>query len=141
MCTSKNIYLNNYIIFCLFKPQRSDYLKNLAAILTGLFSGFANGLFGSGGGTVAVPAMENFLHISAHKSHATAIALILPLSAVSAFIYIFRTEIPWNIVFPTAVGSISGGIIGAKLLKKISSTRLHKIFALFMLAAAIRMIL
>ena len=116
-------------------------MKNLKPSLIGVFTGFANGLFGSGGGTIAVPAMEKFLNISVHKSHATAIALILPLSAVSAAIYIFKTDIPWSIVLPTILGSVSGGIIGAKFLKKVSAKYLHKIFALFMLAAVVRMII
>ena len=46
----------------------------------GLVTGFANGLFGSGGGTIVVPAMERFLKVEEHKAHATAIAVILPLS-------------------------------------------------------------
>lgn len=42
----------------------------------GLVTGFANGLFGSGGGTIVVPAMERFLGEEEHKAHATAIAAI-----------------------------------------------------------------
>jgi len=137
----ENKFLNKYTIFHSIKPQRSEFLKRLTPILIGILTGFANGVFGSGGGTVAVPAMEKFLGISAHKSHATAIALILPLSAISAAIYIFKTDIPWNIVIPTSVGSVAGGIAGAKLLKKIPTKYLHKLFALFMFAAALRMIL
>ena len=49
----------------------------------GLVTGFANGLFGSGGGTIVVPAMERFLGEEEHKAHATAIAVILPLSLLS----------------------------------------------------------
>lgn len=116
-------------------------MKNIRSVLIGLFTGFANGLFGSGGGTIAVPAMEKLLSVEPHKSHATAIALILPLSAVSAAIYIFKTDIPWSIFIPTVLGSVSGGIIGAKFLKKVPTKYLHKIFALFMLAAAVRMII
>ncbi|MBD9220508.1 MAG: sulfite exporter TauE/SafE family protein [Clostridiales bacterium] len=64
-------------------------------ILIGIITGFANGLFGSGGGTVVVPCMEKYLGIDAHKSHATAIAVILPLSVLSAVIYFFKANIPW----------------------------------------------
>ena len=42
--------------------------------LTGLVTGFVNGLFGSGGGTLVVPAMERFLCVETHKAHATAIS-------------------------------------------------------------------
>ena len=64
----------------------------------GLVTGFANGLFGSGGGTIVVPAMERFLGEEEHKAHATAIAVILPLSLLSldepfsALDYLTRVE-------------------------------------------------
>lgn len=116
-------------------------MKKFIPALIGIFTGFANGIFGSGGGTVAVPTMEKFLKTEPHKSHATAIALILPLSAVSAAIYIFKTEVPFSVLIPVTLGSVAGGILGAKFLKKVPTKYLHKIFALFMLAAAVRMII
>ena len=48
--------------------------------LIGIVTGAANGLFGAGGGTILVPALEKFLKIEAHKAHATALAAIFPLS-------------------------------------------------------------
>jgi len=41
--------------------------KNWKELLIGMVTGFANGLFGSGGGTIVVPAMERFLHVEEHK--------------------------------------------------------------------------
>ena len=96
-------------------------------IFIGLITGLANGLFGSGGGTVVVPCMEKYLDIDAHKSHATAIAIILPLSVLSA------------VTIASSVGGVMGGFIGAKLLNKISGRWLHIIFGAAMLAAAVRM--
>ena len=104
-------------------------MKKFIPALIGIFTGFANGIFGSGGGTVAVPAMEKFLKTEPHKSHATAIALI------------FKTEVPFSVLIPVTLGSVAGGILGAKFLKKVPTKYLHKIFALFMLAAAVRMII
>ena len=40
-----------------------------------------------------------------------------------------------------SAGGIIGGVAGAKLLNKISSRKLHIIFGLAMLAAAVRMFL
>ena len=83
----------------------------------GLVTGFANGLFGSGGGTIVVPAMERVLKVEEHKAHATAIAL-------------------W-----ASAGGLVGGFVGAKLLQRVSGVWLHRIFGAFMLAAAVRLIL
>ncbi|MEI3522967.1 MAG: sulfite exporter TauE/SafE family protein [Anaerotignum sp.] len=78
--------------------------------LTGLVTGFVNGLFGSGGGTLVVPAMERFLHVETHKAHATAIAVILPLSVLSLLIYFWQGEMAWQVAFglPAAVSSAEG---------------------------------
>lgn len=107
----------------------------------GIITGLLNGLFGSGGGTVAVPAMEKFLDIPTKKAHATAIAVILPLSLVSLFIYARNVNIDWKTVIAVSAGGVFGGYTGAVLLHKLSGKWIHRIFGAFMLAAAVRMLL
>ena len=115
--------------------------KSIKSAAVALASGIVNGLFGSGGGTLLVPGMNRILGFETHKSHATAVAIILPLSIVSAFIYFRGVNVDWTALACVSTGGVVGGYIGAKLLNKISDARLHKIFGLFMIAAAIRMIL
>lgn len=110
-------------------------------VAIGLVTGMVNGLFGSGGGTIAVPAFQRILGLEPHKSHATVITLILPLSILSAFIYCQKVDVQWISVLWVSVGGIVGGYIGAAILKKISTKWLHRIFGAFMIAAAVRMIL
>jgi len=114
--------------------------KYIKFILIGLATGLANGLFGSGGGTITVPAMVLLLKKEEHVAHATAIAVILPLTIVSALLYISNDFINWGLTVKVMIGGVVGGYIGAKLLDKCPSHVLRKIFALFMIAAAIRMI-
>lgn len=109
--------------------------------ILGLITGFANGLFGSGGGTLLVPGMEKYLGIEEHKAHATAIAVILPLSVLSAFLYLRGVDVDYISVIKVSAGGIAGGWAGARLLGKISGKYLHIIFGLFMIGAAVRMIL
>ena len=81
----------------------------------GLVTGFANGLFGSGGGTIVVPAMERFLGEEEHKAHATAIAVILPLSLLSLGVYLWKADLGavWRIALWASAGgsccSVSAG--------------------------------
>ena len=110
-------------------------------LLTGAVCGVFNGLFGSGGGVVAVLSLRKFLGLDTHKSHATALAVMLPLTMVSAAIYLFMYETDLVTAAWVTVGGIFGGIAGAKLLGKISASLLHKIFGGVMVAAAIRMLL
>jgi hypothetical protein len=109
--------------------------------ISGVITGFLNGLFGAGGGMVIVPLLERVAKLEKHKAHATAIAVILPISLVSVAVYIFKGTVPWGIVLYLTVGGLAGGFIGAKLLPKISTVWLRRVFALFILAAAIRMLI
>jgi len=109
-------------------------------IIIGALSGFLNGLFGSGGGALAVPAMQRFLKVDTHKAHATAVAIMLPLSVVSLFVYAKNIEPNWLAIISLALSGSVGGFIGAKFLKKFSAKTLHKIFGAFMIVAAVRMI-
>ncbi|AUS96645.1 permease [Clostridium thermosuccinogenes] len=109
--------------------------------LIGLVTGTANGLFGSGGGTIAVPAMVLLLGVEDHKAHATAISIILPLTLISAFFYVKNNFVDWALTIKVTLGGIAGGYIGAKLLNICPARVLRRIFAAFMIAAALRMIL
>ncbi|NSW91986.1 MAG: sulfite exporter TauE/SafE family protein [Firmicutes bacterium] len=113
--------------------------KYLKSIIIGIVTGFINGLFGSGGGTIAVPAMVMLLGSDEHKAHATAISVILPLTIISAFFYINNRYVDWDITWKVILGGIVGGYVGAKLLNICPENILRRIFASFMIFAAIRM--
>ena len=57
-------------------------MKSLKLIIIGLASGLLNGFFGAGGGIMAVPLLQK-AGVPTEKSHATSIAVILPLTPVS----------------------------------------------------------
>lgn len=108
--------------------------------LIGFFSGIINGLFGAGGGTVAVLALTLIFGISQHKAQATAISIILPLSLISGFIYYKNGFTTIDITFKVALGGIIGSYIGSNALNKIPANYLRKIFGFFIIVAAIRMV-
>ncbi len=113
----------------------------LKIALIGFFSGIINGLFGAGGGTVAVLALTLIFGISQHKAQATAISIILPLSLISGFIYYKNGFTTIDITFKVALGGIIGSYIGSNALNKIPANYLRKIFGFFIIVAAIRMVL
>ena len=115
--------------------------KTIKTAAVGLVVGFANGIFGSGGGTILVPALQRYYDMETHKSHATALFVILPLSLLSAGMYLRAQAVDWQVVLWITLGGVFGGFFGAKLLNKISSKWLHRIFGVFMLIAAFRMII
>ncbi len=114
--------------------------KKLLTAVGGLAAGFLNGLFGSGGGTVIVPFLEEFLDQDEHASHATAILIILCFTIISLFFYGYRNHLDYPLALTVSIGGVVGGFIGAKLLKKLSGNVIRKIFGSFMILAAIRMV-
>jgi len=141
-------YYENFILYYfiyrykIFVPSHTnrEVKKMFKTGFIGILIGFANGLFGAGGGIIAVPFLQKFLKVETHKSHATTIAVMLPLSVISALIYLYNKNIDWLTVLYVSIGGVPGGYAGAKLLTKISGKWLHKIFGVFIIAAAVRMI-
>lgn len=109
-------------------------------ILCGLGTGAANGLFGGGGGMIAVPLLNTAAKYSEKEAHATAILVIAPLCAISAAIYSFGGFFDKSVVIPAATGNIFGGLLGAALLDKLPAVWVKAAFVALMLAAGIRML-
>lgn len=115
-------------------------MKKLYFYILGIITGFANGLFGSGGGIIAVPMLER-ADIDAKKSHATSIAITLPLSIVSAIIYAKDGTFEWPKVLPLIPAGLIGAIVGSFFLKRIPNTLLKRIFGLILIMSAVRMLM
>lgn len=108
------------------------------AMLAGGCSGLLNGLFGSGGGMVAVPFLKK-CSLEAKEAHATSISMILPMSLVSSWLYLSGGAFDLIDAWIFLPGGVAGAIAGALLLKKISTPLLNKIFGGFMIFAAVRL--
>lgn len=108
-------------------------------IVGGLVTGALTGFFGGGGGMLVVPVLTGVLSLNEKEAHATAIAVILPISLVSAMVYMFHGGFNVNFGFYTMLGVIFGGILGAALLKKINNKILAFIFYTLMITVGIRL--
>lgn len=112
--------------------------RPLLSAIFGVAVGAANGLFGGGGGMIAVPAMT-LTGVPSKKAHATAIAIILPLSLISGAVYLAKGAADPSAILPSCAGVIAGGIVGALLLKKINSRGLSLLFYALMIAAGLKL--
>lgn len=106
----------------------------------GFVAGVLNGIFGAGGGLLVVPMLER-QGLEPRSSHATSIAIILPLSLISGALYLFQgvgLELPkLGAVIPSG---LIGAAIGAFLLARIRNRLLKKGFAVVMILSAIRLL-
>jgi uncharacterized membrane protein YfcA len=128
-------YQIHYVIGAIMKNKNV-----LKTALIGFAAGIVNGIFGSGGGTILVPCLVFLMDIEDHKAHATAISIILPISLISSFIY-FRYDVAdLSLTLKVAAGSVLGALFGSFLLNRVPINTLRKIFGIFMILAAIRMV-
>ena len=115
--------------------------ENLYAMGGGILTGTANGLFGGGGGMIAVPYLERVARYPTRSAHASAIAVVLPATLTSAIVYLLFSLVPLLTLLPVALGVLLGGFIGAKLLGVFNPQYTAVAFACFMLIAGVRMLL
>ncbi len=112
----------------------------LMLVITGLVSGFVNGLFGAGGGVISVLALTYFLKTEKKKAHATTVIVILAFSVVSIFTYGIKENIDVSLSIASGLSGALGGLLGAYLLKKIPVKYVSKIFGALMLLSSFRML-
>ncbi len=115
-------------------------MEKLKFILTGAIAGILNGLFGAGGGMIVVPMLGHW-GFPAERAHATSIAVILPLSLASSLLYLSIGHIRLASALPFLPMGLAGAVIGGKILPKIKSVWLHRIFGVLVLYSAIRLLL
>ena len=85
--------------------------------LSGTAAGLVNGLFGGGGGMVLVPLLNGWCGLAGKQAFATCVAAILPLSAVSAAVYLLRQAFDWAAALPYLIGGLVGGLVGGRLFR------------------------
>lgn len=123
------------------KKSLTKISKKTRIILLGvlaLAAGVVNGFLGTGGGIVLmlaltlVPANDD---TAARDRFATVIAVILPLSLVSAVAY--GESVDLSAASPYILPGILGGVLGALLLDKLSVKLIKKLFAAMVIWAGI----
>lgn len=119
------------------KEKPKNFMKNT---LKGVLIGVVNGLFGAGGGMLAVPLLKKG-GMEVKESHANAVAVILPITVISGIIYLWKGYVSFSDALPFIPAGVIGSILGTLILKKISPFWLKRIFGGFMVYAGIRLIL
>ena len=110
----------------------------LPAAVAGGLAGLVNGFFGGGGGMVLVPLLTSKCGLSQRKAFATSVAVILPLCALSAGIYLLRGSVDFAAALPYLLGGLVGGLLSGRLFQKVNAHWLRRGFGLLILYGAWR---
>lgn len=109
--------------------------------LSGALAGAVNGLFGTGGGILLVPLLLRAHKLPVQKAFATSLAIILPLSAVTLFVYLRQTPPDLRAALPYLLGGAAGGFLAGKWLKRLPVVWLRRLFGALLIVAGVRAVL
>ena len=96
-------------------------------LLAGALAGFINGFFGAGGGMVLVPLLLWLVRLEDKAAFSSAVAVILPLCAVSIAVYAVHDSLPLRDALPYLIGGAAGGVLAGLWFRKIPAKALHLI--------------
>jgi uncharacterized membrane protein YfcA len=120
---------------------------------TGFLVGILSALAGVGGGVLSIPVMHSMLKFPLKKALGTSSATIVITALAAGVGYVIRgwsnTLVPagslgyvdWLTALPLIAGSIPLAAFGAHVANKTKVTRLKQIFAIFLLAVAMKLLL
>lgn len=113
----------------------------LGFVALGLAAGVLSGLIGIGGGILIIPALVYLFSFEQHRAAGTTLALMVPpIGILAALEYYKKGFVDVRAAAFICAGFLVGGMIGARFANSVSSAALQRIFGLFLLAVAAKMI-
>ncbi len=112
-----------------------------------LAAGAVNGLLGAGGGVIMLYLVRAVLRMNGDgeavqkDTFASVVAIMLPVSIVSAISYAAKGNISMEEMQILTLPALVGGVIGAYLTDKLPSRVIRGIFAVLVIISGIRMVL
>ena len=116
-------------------------MKGWKYLLCGAAAGLTNGLLGGGGGSVLVPALTRGCGMEQRRAFATSVAVILPLCALSAGIYLLQGGLDLMTALPYLAGGTLGGWAGGRWFKGMRMDWLRRVFGLLLIYGGVRCLL
>jgi len=119
-------------------------MGNLLFPLIGTLAGICSGLFGIGGGLIIVPLLVFFTKVSQHTAAGMSlVAMLLPVGAGAVYKYydsgrLTKEQIGLGLLI--GLGLFLGAFLGAKIALGLSDVALRRLFAVFMILAALRLL-
>ena len=104
-----------------------------------LGAGALSGLLGVGSGVLKVPAMDRAMRLPIKVSSATSNFMIGVTAAASAGTFYMRGDILPFLAAPVALGVLLGSRVGTKLLMRLPSKQIRRVFIVVLIVVALEM--
>ena len=114
-------------------------MKKWKDAAVGLLIGLCNALLGAGGGLLAVPYFKGS-GMTQKQAQMHALCVTLPLSALSAAVYLGQDYVGLSDALPFLPLGILGAAAGSAVLKRSDDRILHLAFALLLCWVGVRML-
>lgn len=114
----------------------------LLLLSLGLLAGILSAMLGVGSGILVVPALVLIFGLSQKSAQGTALALMIPMALAGTFRYMSNPEVHidfWQLAVLT-LGTLVGVTIGSLVVTRLSNEMLHRLFAIFLIVVAARML-
>ena len=107
----------------------------------GLFgAGIYGGYFGAAQGVLVIGLLGTFLDEPMQRINGAKNVLVGIVNGVAAIVYIIFAHVSWIVVLLIAVGSTAGGLIGARVGRRLPATALRIFIVVIGVVAAARLI-
>ena len=110
------------------------------AVLSGMLTGFALGIFGSGGGIVVVPALIYLLHLPPKEAIAMGLGIIAITAVISVVTHWRAANVDWRAAAIFGPIGMVGTYAGARVGAVVPASFQLGLFAVVMYMAAYRML-
>lgn len=115
--------------------------RELLSTAFGLIAGFSSGLLGIGGGVVMVPILVTLGKIPMHKAVATSMFIMIFTSLAGAAVKLSHGQVHPDLAIFLIIGIIIGAQVGARLVRRVNTIHLQRIFGVMMIVALISIVL
>jgi uncharacterized membrane protein YfcA len=107
----------------------------------GIAAGFFGGLFGVGGGIIVVPLLIALAGFTSKEATATSLAAIGYTALFGALVFGLLGHVVWRDAVLVGLPAMVGAVAGIALQARVSTRGLTYLFALFLVAVAVRLAL
>ena len=112
------------------QPTSSNLGRTAGILLVAALCGVAAGMVGIGGGVLLVPLLGLLFGFDQHRAQGTSLVALIPPTGLLAFLaYAKAGYVDWQAGVLLIPGVFLGGILGAKIARRLNPRRMRQAFA------------